>query len=281
MKRKYAAIALGLTLALSSTAAFAEESTEPASVEATADEASTEDLTDTSAENTDTFVGQITEITEDTIKIANSQLIMDAAATESAAEDTAEDATADAAEDTAEDETADAAAEDTAEDETADAAEDTAEDETADAAEDTAEDETADAASTDGAESTGEADEVYAVLEVSPDHTTTINYSDMTSFERLTQPFYLTVADDTILPTQEDSEVPEEAAEGSAADTEAAADENAEASAADTEAAEDENAEKDLQLIQRLLPMKTLKHLRLIQRLLRMKMLRILRTPLK
>ena len=76
MKRKYAAIALGLTLALSSTAAFAEESTEPASVEATADEASTEDLTDTSAENTDTFVGQITEITEDTIKIANRQLML-------------------------------------------------------------------------------------------------------------------------------------------------------------------------------------------------------------
>ena len=75
MKRKYAAIALGLTLALSSTAAFAEESTEAAVTAEAATEAADESALDANEENTETFLGQITEITENSIKITNSKLV--------------------------------------------------------------------------------------------------------------------------------------------------------------------------------------------------------------
>lgn len=75
MKRKYAAIALGLTLALSSTAAFAEESTEAAVTAEAATEAADESALDANEENTETFLGQITEITENSIKIKNSRLV--------------------------------------------------------------------------------------------------------------------------------------------------------------------------------------------------------------
>ena len=213
MKRKYAAIALGLTLALSSTAAFAEESTEAAVTAEAATEAADESALDANEENTETFLGQITEITENSIKITNSKLVP-VSDTEDA-EIAAENASADAADNTEDD------TENTSEnaDETAENTDDTTEN-TDDTAADAQNAENAEA-STDGAESTGEADDgsLTAVLELSPDQSTTIDYG-------LTE----TPADEgTEAPADEDAEAP------AGEDTEAPATENAEAPA-------DENA---------------------------------------
>ena len=213
MKRKYAAIALGLTLALSSTAAFAEESTEAAVTAEAATEAADESALDANEENTETFLGQITEITENSIKITNSKLVP-VSDTEDA-EIAAENASADAADNTEDD------AENTSENA----------DETAENAE----------ASTDGAESTGEADDesLTAVLELSPDQSTTIDYSEATSFKLLTDQYTLTITDNglTEAPADEGTEAPadEDAEAPAGEDTEAPATENAEAPA-------DENA---------------------------------------
>ena len=226
MKRKYAAIALGLTLALSSTAAFAEESTEAAVTAEAATEAADESALDANEENTETFLGQITEITENSIKITNSKLVP-VSDTEDA-EIAAENASADAADNTEDD------TENTSEnaDETAENTDDTTEN-TDDTAADAQNAENAEA-STDGAESTGEADDesLSAVLELSPDQSTTIDYSEATSFKLLTDQYTLTITDNGL------TEAP--ADEG----TEAPADENAEAPAGeDTEAPATENAE--------------------------------------
>ena len=222
MKRKYAAIALGLTLALSSTAAFAEESTEAAVTAEAATEAADESALDANEENTETFLGQITEITENSIKITNSKLVP-VSDTEDA-EIAAENASADAADNTEDD------AENTSENA----------DETAENAE----------ASTDGAESTGEADDesLTAVLELSPDQSTTIDYSEATSFKLLTDQYTLTITDNglTEAPADEGTEAPadEDAEAPAGEDTEAPADEDAEAPAGeDTEAPATENAE--------------------------------------
>ena len=212
MKRKYAAIALGLTLALSSTAAFAEGTTEAAPTEAAATSEATEaSALDANEENTEGFLGQITEITENSIKITNSKLVpvSDTEDPEAANEDTAAD--------TSEDST------DTSENAAADT-EDTENTDTADGSTE---------ASTDGAESTGEADDgsLTAVLELSPDQSTTIDYSEATSFKLLTDQYTLTITDNGLTETPADE------------DTEAPADEDAEAPAGeDTEAPADENA---------------------------------------
>lgn len=217
MKRKYAAIALGLTLALSSTAAFAEESTEAAVTAEAATEAADESALDANEENTETFLGQITEITENSIKITNSKLVP-VSDTEDA-EIAAENASADAADNTEDD------TENTSEnaDETAENADDTTEN-TDDTAADAQNAENAEA-STDGAESTGEADDesLSAVLELSPDQSTTIDYSEATSFKLLTDQYTLTITDNglTEAPAGEDTEAPTDE------DTEAPADENA------------------------------------------------------
>ena len=233
MKRKYAAIALGLTLALSSTAAFAEESTEAAVTAEAATEAADESALDANEENTETFLGQITEITENSIKITNSKLVP-VSDTEDA-EIAAENASADAADNTEDD------AENTSEnaDETAENADDTTEN-TDDTAADAQNAENAEA-STDGAESTGEADDesLTAVLELSPDQSTTIDYSEATSFKLLTDQYTLTITDNglTEAPADEGTEAPadEDAEAPAGEDTEAPATENAEAPA-------DENA---------------------------------------
>ena len=191
MKRKYAAIALGLTLALSSTAAFAEGTTEAAPTEAAATSEATEaSALDANEENTEGFLGQITEITENSIKITNSKLVpvSDTEDPEAANEDTAAD--------TSEDST------DTSENAAADT-EDTENTDTADGSTE---------ASTDGAESTGEADDgsLTAVLELSPDQSTTIDYSEATSFKLLTDQYTLTITDNglTETPADEDTEAP-------------------------------------------------------------------------
>lgn len=233
MKRKYAAIALGLTLALSSTAAFAEESTEAAVTAEAATEAADESALDANEENTETFLGQITEITENSIKITNSKLVP-VSDTEDA-EIAAENASADAADNTEDD------TENTSEnaDETAENTDDTTEN-TDDTAADAQNAENAEA-STDGAESTGEADDgsLTAVLELSPDQSTTIDYSEATSFKLLTDQYTLTITDNglTETPADEDTEAPadEDAEAPAGEDTEAPATENAEAPA-------DENA---------------------------------------
>lgn len=226
MKRKYAAIALGLTLALSSTAAFAEGTTEAAATETAAASEATDAAADsaleTNEENTETFLGQITEITEDSIKITNSRLIP-VSDTEDA-EIAAENAAADAADDTADD------AENTSEN-----AGDTAENADGEVVVDIV-DENAEA-SADGAESTGEADDVSltAVLELSPDQTTTIDYSEATSFKLLTDQYTLTITDNGLMdaPAGEDMGTPADEAAKAPTDevAEAAADENAEAAA--------------------------------------------------
>ena len=242
MKRKYAAIALGLTLALSSTAAFAEESTEAAVTAEAATEAADESALDANEENTETFLGQITEITENSIKITNSKLVP-VSDTEDA-EIAAENASADAADNTEDD------TENTSEnaDETAENADDTTEN-TDDTAADAQNAENAEA-STDGAESTGEADDgsLTAVLELSPDQSTTIDYSEATSFKLLTDQYTLTITDNglTETPADEGTEAPadEDAEAPAGEDTEAPADEDAEAPAGeDTEAPATENAE--------------------------------------
>ena len=233
MKRKYAAIALGLTLALSSTAAFAEESTEAAVTAEAATEAADESALDANEENTETFLGQITEITENSIKITNSKLVP-VSDTEDA-EIAAENASADAADNTEDD------TENTSEnaDETAENTDDTTEN-TDDTAADAQNAENAEA-STDGAESTGEADDgsLTAVLELSPDQSTTIDYSEATSFKLLTDQYTLTITDNglTETPADEGTEAPadEDAEAPAGEDTEAPATENAEAPA-------DENA---------------------------------------
>ena len=234
MKRKYAAIALGLTLALSSTAAFAEESTEAAVTAEAATEAADESALDANEENTETFLGQITEITENSIKIKNSRLVP-VSDTEDA-EIAAENASADAADNTEDD------AENPSEnaDETAENTDDTIEN-TDDTAADAQNAENAEA-STDGAESTGEADNVSlnAVLELSPDQTTTIDYSEATSFKLLTDQYTLTITDNGL------TDIPaDEVAEATAnEDTEATTNENTEATAdEDTEDPTDDNAE--------------------------------------
>ena len=234
MKRKYAAIALGLTLALSSTAAFAEESTEAAVTPEAATEAADESALDANEENTETFLGQITEITENSIKIKNSRLVP-VSDTEDA-EIAAENASADAADNTEDD------AENPSEnaDETAENTDDTIEN-TDDTAADAQNAENAEA-STDGAESTGEADNVSlnAVLELSPDQTTTIDYSEATSFKLLTDQYTLTITDNGL------TDIPaDEVAEATAnEDTEATTSEDAKATAdEDTEATTDENTE--------------------------------------
>lgn len=207
MKRKYAAIALGLTLALSSTAAFAEETTEVSVATTTAAEATEADTNgeandaslDSEKKNADTFLGQITEITEDSIKITDSRLHptpdSEETAAEAANEDVAEDTASEAAEDGTENTEEEAADEDAA---------------------------------------------FYGILELSPDHTTTINYSDATSFERLTDPFYLTITVNgmTEAPALEDTE------DMASEDTEAPASEDAEDMALeDTEAPASEDTE--------------------------------------
>lgn len=239
MKRKYAAIALGLTLALSSTAAFAEGTTEAAATETAAASEATDAAIDsapeTNEENTETFLGQITEITEDSIKITNSRLIP-VSDTEDA-EIAAENAAADAADDTADD------AENTSEniDETAENADGEV---VVDIVDENAE------ASADGAESTGEADDVSlnAVLELSPDQTTTIDYSEATSFKLLTDQYTLTITDNglTETPADEVTEAPADEVTEATADevAEAATDEDTEAPADEVaEATTDENAE--------------------------------------
>lgn len=207
MKRKYAAIALGLTLALSSTAAFAEETTEVSVATTTAAEATEADTNgeandaslDSEEKNADTFLGQITEITEDSIKITDSRLHptpdSEETAAEAANEDVAEDTASEAAEDSTENTEEEAADEDAA---------------------------------------------FYGILELSPDHTTTVNYSDATSFERLTDPFYLTITVNgmTEAPALEDTE------DMASEDTEAPASEDAEDMALeDTEAPASEDTE--------------------------------------
>lgn len=207
MKRKYAAIALGLTLALSSTAAFAEETTEVSVATTTAAEATEADTNgeandaslDSEEKNADTFLGQITEITEDSIKITDSRLHP----TPDSEETAAEAANGEDAEDTASED-----------------------------AEDSTENTEEEAADEDAA--------FYGILELSPDHTTTVNYSDATSFERLTDPFYLTITDNgmTEAPALEDTE------DMASEDTEAPASEGAEDIALeDTEAPASEDTE--------------------------------------
>lgn len=207
MKRKYAAIALGLTLALSSTAAFAEETTEVSVATTTAAEATEADTNgeandaslDSEEKNADTFLGQITEITEDSIKITDSRLHP----TPDSEETAAEAANGEDAEDTA-----------------------------SEAAEDSTENTEEEAADEDAA--------FYGILELSPDHTTTVNYSDATSFERLTDPFYLTITDNgmTEAPALEDTE------DMASEDTETPASEDAEDMVLeDTEAPASKDAE--------------------------------------
>lgn len=215
MKRKYAAIALGLTLALSSTAAFAEETTEVSVATTTAAEATEADTNgeandaslDSEEKNADTFLGQITEITEDSIKITDSRLHptpdSEETAAEAANEDVAEDTASEAAEDSTENTEEEAADEDAA---------------------------------------------FYGILELSPDHTTTVNYSDATSFERLTDPFYLTITVNgmTEAPALEDTEdtALEDAEDTALEDTEDMASEDTEAPASeDAEAPVPEDAE--------------------------------------
>lgn len=215
MKRKYAAIALGLTLALSSTAAFAEETTEVSVATTTAAEATEADTNgeandaslDSEEKNADTFLGQITEITEDSIKITDSRLHPTPDSEETAAEAANEDV-----------------------------AEDTASEDAEDGTENTEEE----AADEDAA--------FYGILELSPDHTTTINYSDATSFERLTDPFYLTITVNgmTEAPALEDTEdtALEDAEDTALEDTEDMASEDTEAPASeDAEAPVPEDAE--------------------------------------
>lgn len=68
MKRKYLALALGLTLAFSSMGVYAEEpAAEPVTLEATAEDG--EPIESIEAENTMEYSGEVTEITEDTITL--------------------------------------------------------------------------------------------------------------------------------------------------------------------------------------------------------------------